>query len=291
MIKTLNVTRILLAVSAIATVVMTACENNTEPAPEAQHAVPGGSNPGSTGIVKENQVPTAAQVSAMEAAIKLQKMPEVPLASAGAALPKTAVATDYTINFNDFTALSLISDHAYTTVTTFYISNVRYGVYAYTFPLDGGHFHLPYENPNDCYADNTSFVPSGKYGIMSGGKCVVQGDAATQPRTVLAHGSTSQLQTYVWDGSTKYVFDLKSIQLLPNGGDASANHVQIWIHKIDVGWRYWADLASGPSGYTWFFPQTGTGGAQGIDEIHVASPTPSTASAIPTYDNLAITVH
>ena len=152
-------------------------------------------------------------------------------------------------------------------------------------PMTDGHFHMSYENPNVCFLG----VPSGKYGFTSGNSCILQGDAATQPRFLGTHEATQQIQTYVWDGSKKYVFDLKSLYLEPNGGDAAANHIQVWIHKIDVGWRVWSDLGSGTGGFTWNFPQTGTGGAQGIDEVRVLSP--STVGYNLNYDNMIINVH
>ncbi len=291
MLKTLNTKHLLFAVSAMAGMLMTACDNGTESSQQA--AVPASSGnaaqpSGSSEILQKPSIPTAEQIKAMEAMGQNRIIPATPATATGsAALAKTA-GTDYNINFNDYAALSLPPDHDYLTFAPFYISQVRYGVWAYVMPMAGGHFHMSYENPNDCFIGNNGTVPSGKYGILSGGNCIVQGDAATQARYLSSHDATQQIQTYVWDGSKKYVFDLKSLHLQPNGGNAAVNHIQVWVHKIDVGWIFWSDLASGTGGWNYYFHQTGTSGAQGIDEVRVLSPN---TSYNVNYDNMVINVH
>jgi len=277
----------MLSAIAGAGLLITACENSTNLGQES------GSNSsekaqlqeGDRGTLPEPLIPTADQVSMIESFSSSQEIPLPPKTEFVGQGLNISAATNYTINFNDFNALSLISDHAYISFAPFYIPQVKAGVWAYVMPLNDAHFHLGYENANDCFSGNNGFVPSGKYGTLSNGNCIVQGDAATRPRYISSHEATAVLQTYVWDGSKKYVFDLKSFYLRPNGGNAAANHAQLWIHKIDVGWLYWADLASGTGGFTWSLPQTGTGGAQGIDEVKVLSPTTTYPVA---YDNMVI---
>ncbi len=286
--------RAIFLASALAGLLMAACNNSEESTVNASepgqtkatdsHADASGGvqYPGGSGVLPEPKIPTAAQINALEAMSKNAKTPTVPPASAGfPALAKTSAA-DFNLNFNDFTALAFLPDHAWITFAPFYIQKVTSTAWVYVFPLNDGHFHLMYENPNLCFGTVT-----GKYGVLSGGRCVqTAGDAASQPRNLAPHEATEKVQVYVWDGSRRYTFDFKSFYLPPTT-DTRYGHVQIWIHKIDVGWRYWADLPSATGGFTWSLPQSGIGGAQGIDEIQITSP----GTFGWTIDNLVINVH
>ena len=277
--------------SALAGLLLAGCnrsdENAVNPATTATATdKASGTQPNSDhGFLSSPQIPTADQIKVMESLTPNAKKPVLPLEQTGtAALAKTAGA-DVNVGFNDYNALALPADHDYLTFAPFYIQKVTASAWAYVFPMNDGHFHMSYENPNVCFLG----VPVAKYGLTSGTSCIVKGDAATQPRNLSPHEATEVVQLYVWDGSRKYTFDFKSFYLPPTN-DLRYGHVQIWIHKIDVGWRYWSDLPPATTGYTWFLPQTGIGGAQGIDEIRVQSPNPAIGFGW-TIDNMIINVH
>jgi hypothetical protein len=224
-------------------------------------------NPGGSGMLGEPLIPTAEQIKAIEELSKSQKIPVDMPQDVGPVMAQKSSAADFTLNFNDFTALSFLPDHAYASFAPFYIQKVVGNAWVYAMPMKYSHFHLGFENPVFCFGS----IP-GKFGVMSGGTCVqTQSDAASVPRNLAPHDQTEKVQVYVWDGSRKYTFDFKSFYLPPTS-NTSYGHVQVWIHKIDVGWRYWADLGSATNGFTWNLPQTGVGGAQGIDEIQITSP-------------------
>ncbi len=244
--------------------------NPTLPAQENEEV-----RPGEKVNLPEAKVPTEAEAKAMEAMTgkPLLALPES-VQPGAAALPK-ASAADVNVGFNDYGSLNQITDKAYATFADSYFQWVTPSAYAVVVPMQYGHFHLGYENKNDCYVGSNGFVAPGTYGVLSAGKCIQQGNAATQVRNLGNHVPNQNIQFYVYDRARIYTFDFKSFYLPPTS-DLNYGHVQIWIKKkATQQWRYWADLGSSTTGYTWYLPQTGEGGAQDIDEVRITSSNPN----------------
>ncbi|MDQ3002840.1 MAG: hypothetical protein M3Y08_16455, partial [Fibrobacterota bacterium] len=261
--------------SALAGLLLAGCNNGDENTINPATTGTASGNESKTadhGFLAEPKIPTLEQIKAMESLFERQK-PVLPLSERpdGHPLAKSAAA-DVNVGFNDYGSLAQIKDQAYATFADAYFQWVTPTAYAVVAPLEYGHFHLGYENPKHCYSGYNGFVPAGKYGIMSGNNCIVQGPAAGAPRNLGNHVPNQTIQFYVYDRTRIFTFDFKSFYLPPIS-DLNYGHVQIWINKVGVGWRYWADLPPATGGFTWYLPQTGTGGAQGITEVRITSPT------------------
>ena len=263
--------------STLAGLLLAGCNRNDDNTvnPPSTDKAGTGTNSGDHGFLAAPLTPSADQIKAMES-LTVKPIPAIAPAERPALALQKSSAADVNVGFNDFGSLSQIADHASYTFADSYFQWVTSTAYAVVLPLSDGHYHLGYENANVCISGSNGFIPAGKYGLKSGYNCIVQGDAASQQRNLSPHEASQVIQFYIYDRVKIRTFDFKSFYLPPTS-DLRYGHVQIWIHKIDVGWRYWADLPPATTGYTWFLPQTGVGGAQGIDEIRVQSPTPTGA--------------
>ena len=276
MINRILESRNIILASAMAGLLFAGCNTtDTNPGDRPVETVKGPQTTGESGILPEPSIPSAAEVKAMDAmyAKPVSQMALPAGIAAPAALAKSSAA-DVNVGFNDFGSLSQIKDHAYVGFADAYFQWVTSNAYAVVVPMEYGHYHLGYENLNDCFVGSNGFLPAGHYGVLSNGVCVDKGDAATQYRNLSPHDAVQNIQFYVYDRVKIRTFDFKSFYLpQPPNGDTRYGHVQIWINKVGVGWRYWADLPpSATGGYTWNLPHTGIGGAQGINEVRITSP-------------------
>ena len=275
--------------SAIAGLILMGCNRNEEKTvnPTVEEIVSGdGSHTANHGYLAAPEIPTAAQIRELESQTPSSVASGSPVDQSGAVRLAKTSAGDINVGFNDYASLAQLQDHAYTFFTTDYFQWVTSTSYAVVHSIKYAHFHLVYENPNDCYFGYNGAVPPGQYGQKSGNNCIQKGDAATQPRYLSPHLQDDVFQVYVYDRVKIHTFDFKSFYLPPTS-DTRFGHVQIWIHKIDVGWRYWSDLPPATTGYTWYLPQTGIGGAQGIDEIRIQAPNPNASTGF-SIDNIMI---
>lgn len=173
------------------------------------------------------------------------KAPEVLQPSGPAPLAKTAAATCI-VNFQQYSALAALQDHAASTfvVGPWYThtcyNNSNYWVRAT--PLNQNHYHLMAEAADQCFYSQT------KWGHKSGASCINPSDAAYWARSASNMSGNSGIDFVA--AANGYYRNFNLVAFYVRSGT-----VKVIANRIGIGWWVWY---GNTAGNRWYWPANTT---------------------------------